>query len=212
MNSYRGNAILGLALIGGGLLLLLGNLGILGNTAGLIWSFLFALGGLIFLTVFFSNRTHWWALIPGSALLGLALVTGVNALLPQVDGQWTGGLFLGMIGLGFLAVYLADRVNWWAIMPAGTLVTLGAVAAMPEGRGMPGLFFLGLAGTFGLVYVLPAQHGRNTWAAIPAVALLIIGSLVSVGSLSGWNYIWPVILIAAGLYVTVQAVTRPRSK
>ncbi|MGE5592019.1 MAG: hypothetical protein ACM3ZA_15600 [Bacillota bacterium] len=210
MNSYRSNAILGLALVGGGLLLLLGNLGILGSVAGLMWSLLFALGGLIFISVFLGNRVHWWALIPGFVLLGLATITSVNALLPGLDGRYTGGLFLAMIGLGFVAVYLVDRSNWWAIMPAGTMVTLGVVAAMPEEAVMPGFFFLGLAATFGLVFILPAPYGRNTWAAIPAVVLLIVGSLVSVGSVSGWNYIWPIILVAVGVYVVFRALTGRR--
>lgn len=130
----------------------------------------------------------------------------------QDVGRWTGGLFLGMIGLGFVAVYLVDRSNWWAIMPAGTMVMLGVVAAMPEEAAMPGLFFLGLAATFGLVFILPAPYGRNTWAAIPAMVLLILGSLVSVGNLYSWNYIWPIILIAVGVYVVVQAMTGSRSK
>lgn len=211
MKAHRSDVVFGAALIGVGALLLLGNLGLIGHLATLIWSFLFALGGILFLVTFFTGRGDWWALIPASALFGLSLVTGLNALLPWASGWLSGAAFLGMLGLGFWAVYLASRHNWWAVIPGGTLLTLAAVVAAPEvlgSRDIPGVLFLGLAATFGLVYILPTPYGRNTWAAIPAVVLLILGAVVSADTLTSWGFVWPGALILLGLYQLYRGVRR----
>ena len=74
------NTVGAILLIGVGILLLLQNFGILGGVVALIWSLIFAAGGLIFVYMFLTNRTPWWALIPGFTLLGLAALIALEAL------------------------------------------------------------------------------------------------------------------------------------
>jgi len=168
----------------------------------LFWGLLFALGGLIFISLFVNNRVHWWSLIPGFTLLGISGTILVNSYLPGLQ-DILGGLFvLGGIGVAFLAVYLADRRNWWAVIPAGVMLTLAVISMLDNvlgGTASGGLFFLGLALTFVIVALLPTPQGRMNWAWYPAGILAIIGFIVSVAAGNLLGYAWPVILILGGL-------------
>jgi hypothetical protein len=73
---------------------------------------------------------------------------------------------------------------------------------------MGGAFFLGLAVTFGLVYILPSPSGRMKWALYPAGILLILGILVMLGATNLLNYVWPLALLIAGAYVIYLAVRK----
>lgn len=200
------NALWGLLLIGLGVLYLLQNFGVL-RGLDFIWPLLFAVAGLAFLFVFFTNRAHWWALIPGFTLLGLAATAGSQMLLSDFPGEWSGAIFLGAIGLSFWAVYLARRDNWWAIIPGGVLLTLATVAGVSDnlpGVETGGVFFLGLAITFALVFLVT----RMRWALIPAAALAVMGVLLIIGFENLINFIWPIALILAGLFLIIR-VLRP---
>jgi len=203
------NALWGLLLIGLGVLYLLQNFGVL-RGMDYVWPALFALGGAAFLIVFFTNRVHWWALIPGFILLGLAATAGSQLLLPGFPGEWSGAIFLGAIGLSFWAVFIARRENWWAVIPGGVLLTLAMVTiasqSLPE-LGTGGIFFLGLAVTFALVFLFT----RMRWALIPAAALAVMGVFLVIGFSSAVNFVWPVVLIAVGLYLVARVLRPSRS-
>lgn len=168
----------------------------------LFWGLLFALGGLIFISVFINNRAQWWSLIPGFVLLGIAGTILVNSYLPGLQ-DILGGLFvLGGIGVAFLAVYLADRRNWWAIIPAGVMLTLAVISMLDNvlgGSASGGLLFLGMALTFVVVALVPTPRGRMNWAWYPAGILAVIGFIISVAASNLMGYVWPLILILGGL-------------
>lgn len=203
------NALWGLLLIGLGILYLLQNFGVLDGLE-FIWPVLFVVAGVAFLFVFFTNRAHWWALIPGFTLLGLAATAGSQLLLSEFPGEWSGAIFLGAIGLSFWAVYLARRENWWAIIPGGVLLTLATVTGVSDimaEMGTGSVFFLGLAVTFALVFL--ATHMR--WALIPAAALAVMGVLLIIGLENLINFIWPIALILAGLFLIIRVLRPSRS-
>jgi hypothetical protein len=196
----------GVFLIALGALFLLQNFGVL-RGLDFIWPFLFAAAGAGFLVMFFYNREAWWALIPGFVLLGLAAVTGIELLRLDVPSDWGGALFLGAIGLGFWAVYLVRRDNWWAIIPAGALTTLALIAGLADRASdfvSGGILFIGLALTFGLVFLL----ARMRWAIYPAAGLAALGIFLLVGLGAVINYLWPIALIAAGLFLVVRVLRR----
>ena len=181
----------------------------MGGVENLIWLTLFGLGGLVFLWVFISNNENWWAIIPGFTLLGLAALIGFGDRM----GALGGALFLGAIGLSFWVIYILKRDFWWAIIPGGTLFTLALVAGLSEwlpGLEVGGIFFLGLAATFGLLYLIRTPEGRMKWALIPAGVLGIMGLCIiaAAGNLIGW--IWPAALILGGGYLIFRTVVRTR--
>jgi hypothetical protein len=195
-------------LIVGGVLLLLQNLNILTVGWEGIWAILFTLGGLTFVAVYLSDRENWWALIPGFTLLGIGGLIGWEMIAPNTSDKWGGAFFLGAIALAFWIIYLTRRENWWALIPGGVLLTLALVAGISDAGGFDtgGVFFLGLAATFGLVYLLPTPEGRMKWAIIPAAILGIMGLFILVAATSVMNYLWPAALIAVGLFLVFRTV------
>ena len=204
--------IIGLLLVLGGALFLLSNFGIFENVGALIWALLFAAGGVAFLAVFLANtNNNWWALFPAFALLGIGGLFGMVALFPGLSGTLGGGMFLGALSLSFWLVYATHPEHWWAIIPGGVLLTLAGVATIGNtfaAEVSGALFFLGLAATFGLVYLLPTPQGRMRWAIWPAGACLVLGVITLVAVSNVFNYIWPLALILGGLYLVYRTTQR----
>jgi hypothetical protein len=215
------NAIWGILLVVGGLLFLLQNLGIFRGLAALMWVALFGAAGLFFLYLFLKDlASNWWAAIPGSTLLGLSATVFFGEVGPRFLQPVSGSIFLFSIGFGFALVYLANSQNWWAVIPAGVMTTLGVVAGIdafgPRWMDSGGVFFVGLGLTFLLLGVLPArgkpgqgEHGLR-WAFIPGVVLLVMGILIGTPFIGAIGYLWPLVLIGGGAYLIWRNLT-PRA-
>jgi len=210
MKKLQSRVLWGLLLIAGGVLFLLDSLGVIAVGA-VVWPFLLGIASLAFLIVFLTApRANWWAAIPGFVLLGLTGTALFDQLAPVAAEVWGGSLFLGGISLAFWAVYLVDTQNWWAVIPAGVLLTLALIAGFPEyGLGIDtgGILFLGIGLTFALLALLPTPEGRMTWPIIPALVLLVIGALVTGAAADLINYVWPAMLILGGLYLLYRAAS-----
>ncbi len=201
----------GAVLIIGGVLLLLNTFGIIQGSA-IFWLAFSALVGILFIALYISDHDHWWALIPGVSLVGIAAAIGIGEF---VTGFNTGGLIgsviLGSIALSFFLVYLVEHGNWWAIIPGGILATLAIVSGLSTGSSAlagGGIFFVGLGITFALVAVLPNTTGPMRWAWIPAAILAAIGILLLVSAGALINYVWPIILIIGGILLLIRAFRR----
>ncbi|HWL76873.1 hypothetical protein [Microbacterium sp.] len=200
---------LGVLILVAGTLLLLEATGVL-TTPPVVWAALLAAGSGVFWWVFFADRPAWWAALPGAALAGAAVAT-----ILQLDTAVSGGAevpFFGALSIGFWAVYLRGTARWWAIIPAGALLTIAVVAGVTGivGASVAGAIFLfGLATTFALVALLPGGARRRTWAWVPAAALTLAGVLILFGA-GEWfvvlNYVWPMLVIAAGVFVLWRAL------
>lgn len=211
---FEGRVIIGLLLIVAGLFFLADLVFPSIDFDTIFWAGVFGLGGLAFLAVFISNRNEWWPLIPGFTLIGLALVIGLSEFAQGRLAELGGGIFLGMIGVSFLAIYLLRRENWWAIIPAGVLFTLAAIAVLAatglEERGfeLGGLLFFGIGLTFCLVALLPTPDGRMTWAWIPAGIMLVMGVLITASAMEIMRFLWPAVLIVIGLAMITRSLVR----
>lgn len=207
MKRTSSNLALGGILAAVGVLILLQNIGIFGAASDLIWSLLFAVGGVAFFNAVVRNPAHWWALIPGAALFSIGVLIGVSALAPAFGAAWGGTIFLGGLSLGFLAVYLVRRAFWWALIPAGTLITLGLIAGMEPfvANSIAGtVLFIGLALSFGLVAIAPPDAPRR-WALFPAGALLVLGVLTLANGSTVVTMLWPIGLIGLGGWLLFRA-------
>ncbi|HEY43917.1 MAG TPA: hypothetical protein G4O11_08045 [Anaerolineae bacterium] len=201
-------------LIGAGVLFLLQNLGFLRDAGGLFWALAFAVGGGAFLYVYLSDRTHWWAIIPGLTLLGIGEIIAVGTFLPQYDEILGAPVFMGFISLSFWIIYLTNRENWWAIIPGGVLLAIAIFIGLESlfpGVEMVGVFFLGLGLTFLLLAYLPTQEGRMRWALIPAGVLLLMGVIFMGSAFSALEIIGPAVLVLAGLYLIFRTF-RPKGE
>ena len=207
MNWITSRTFWGVLLIIGGIIFLLENLGIVAIGEA-FWGVLLGVAAIGFLSVYLTNRENWWALIPGMILLSVSALIILNTIFPGGTGELGGVIVLGGIGLAFLLIYLTNRENWWAIIPAGVMLTLSIVVLLGEvisGFEVGGIFFLGLGLTFALVAILPTPHGQMKWAFIPAGVMIVLGLLITAALSPLINYIWPSALILAGLLLVFRA-------
>ena len=206
MNNWNYRVWIGVGLIVLGVLMFGGQFGLFQGLANLLWGLILLAGAAYFLYRFASNmQAEWWAAIPGFALAGLGATVLLSGLLPQ----WSGFFFLGLLGLGFFAVYFARRDQWWAIIPGGVLVTLGFIAVLSDvlgGRDTGGILFLGMGLTFILVAVLASLQ----WAWVPGIILLVFGALLGLPFGGVVNYFWPAALIIGGVLLILGFARRAR--
>lgn len=199
----------GILLITAGVIFLLDNLGMIKLDWELLIGPMFGIGGLIFLLVFIFDRDEWWALIPGFVLIAIGIIVFMGNNTETVAVRWSGAVFLGLLGLAFLLIYVSRRDQWWPIIPGGALMTLAVVNLLPEDGTTSGIvFFLGMALTFGLVYIVPKSAGKLKWALYPAGAMLIIAILVTLGATNLMDYVLPVALLLGGGYVIFRAIIK----
>jgi hypothetical protein len=207
-NRFWISVISGILMVAAGVLFLLGNLEIITVDVDIIIGPIFGVGGLVFLVIFILDTDNWWALFPAFALTAIGIIIFMDNTMPAVAGFWSGAVFLGLLGLAFLLIYIFHREHWWALIPGGVLLTLAGVTLVSETDFAGGLFFLGLALTFGLIYLLPKPSGKSQWALYPAVILLAIGVLVTLGEANVLNYVWPLALLIAGGYVLFRSLKK----
>lgn len=202
---------LGALVLASGVLLLLESFGVI--ITPILWALVLVGAGVAFGFVFFAERRSWWPAIPSAALIGAAIVTLMD-LDPRGLGQWTEVPMLGVLSLGFWAIYLRDRRHWWALIPAGILLTLSIVTALAgtvSSAGTGVAFLLGAALTFVLVAVLPGGASQRWWAWIPA-GVLALAAVAVLASAAEWfalvNVLWPIAVIAAGAFLIGRALRR----
>jgi hypothetical protein len=205
MNSLRSRSFWGVVFVFGGILFLLQSLGVL-KGGDLFWGLLFLVVGVLFLSAFWTNHSQWWYLIPGMLFLGIGAGLLSATFLPEkISNPLEGMLVLGGLGIGFWLTYLFKPANWWAIIPGGVMVSLAVVSALDEifpSKDTGGIFLIGLGLTFAFLAILPRLH--MTWAYIPAIVLVVIGIIPLAGEFQIVSYIWPALLILAGLFVLVR--------
>lgn len=199
----------GILLVAAGVIFLLDNLGLIMLDWETLIGPMFGIGGLVFLMVFILNTDDWWALIPGFILMGIGIIIFMDDNMQAVADRWSGAVFLGFLGLAFFLIYITHVNQWWAIIPGGVLLTLAGVTLVPgEGDVSGVIFFLGMALTFGLVYILPKPAGKLKWALYPAGILLLIGVLVGLGAANLMDYLLPLVLLFAGGYVIYRSMRK----
>jgi hypothetical protein len=209
MKRFDWRVLVGILLVVVGGLLLLQTFNIFRFVWEVVWAVLFLAGGAVFLVVYLGREQDWWAVIPGMALLGIGALIGLSVL--GLADEIGGAIFLGALSLAFWLVYLRRREHWWAVIPGGVLATLAVVAGLEQvipWAETGGIFFMGLALTFGLVYLLPTPQGQMTWALIPAAVLFVVGLIVVLATSSVVQYLWPLALILVGGYLVLRALRR----
>jgi hypothetical protein len=133
------------------------------------------------------NKVNWRILV-GVILLvmgGLTLLQSLNVL--KLEGSIWGVVFAALFAAGgaaFLYVYLADRQQWWALIPGCSLIGLGGVISLPMIPGFPDalapVFFLAMIGlSFLIIYLI--DH-KNWWGIIPAGALFSVAALIGLST------------------------------
>jgi hypothetical protein len=211
MKGMRARAALGLLLIAAGVLFLLQNLGILEQAGSLFWTLAFIVAGGVFMYIYLSDRSLWWAPIPGFSLLGIGGLIAISTYLPQYADVFGAPLLLTGISLSFWIIYFSKREQWWAIIPGGVLLSTAVFVgldALIGGEGVLGVFFIGMGLTFLLLTRLPTARDMQwmKWAYVPAAVLLIIGAIFIVTEVSYLQIVGSVALLIVGLYLLIRTL------
>ncbi len=193
-----GRLIWGGFLVALGLLLLVDNLGFLGDLEGLVWSLGLGFVSLVCVILYLRDRQQWWVLIPGLALAGIAL----GIFLDWADvttGDINGALVTGGIGLAFLLVFVSDRRNLWALIPAMTMGGIGLAVFLEEidlisDAAVAGIIVGGVAMGFISIFLYDRKHW---WALFPGVPIGTVAFFLLVASAA--ELICPTLLILLGL-------------
>lgn len=199
---------LGIGLIVVGLLILMDEFRWIYFRDELIIAVVFALIGVALLTSY-SRDKMVWKLIVG--LIGLFVGSVIFLESTRiVSDDYTGMLVLWLLAAAFLVVYLRNRKHWWAVIPGGILLTIGATVGLEETFWRlryytDSFFFLGIALTFGYLFFIRNSENKLGWAIWPAGAGALIGAMTL---LDEWfyyidfeDYIAPAALILIGLYL-----------
>lgn len=190
------------------------------DVQGKMWGFFFAglflLGGVIFLSVLASDRKQWWTAIPGFTLLGLGVLVGSSMVSENLAPFGATFFFLG-ISLAFWVIYFLQRERWWALIPAGVLLSLAAVTgysqveeSMAIGKFVNGggVFLLGLGLTFALVAILHGRKNGTTWAWIPGGILIVLGFIAGLEETELGKFVLPAGLVIAGIFLIGRAFAK----
>jgi TM2 domain-containing membrane protein YozV len=170
------------SLVWGSLLVFFGIAGLLQLYLDLdikVWAGVFAAGGIVMFLIFLTDRSDWWPLIPTYILLAIAGLLAVIAWNVLVDDAIATYVMLA-IALPFVVVYLRDRKQWWALIPAYVMVVIAFIILFSETGGLPDY----LVGTFVLVSIgLPflvvyLLDRTRWWALIPAYAMFSISAII----------------------------------
>ena len=201
------------ALIPGGIMLFMALiLPVIDNADGeWVGAMILLMIALAFLIVYLTGRRRTWAML-------VAYIFGVLSIGPMLAayknmGAYFGSVLMFAIALPFFIVYFRMPENWWAIIPAGALSTIGVVAALAiagmiqdaRSGGYANAFLMaGLAATFAVIWL---RHHRD-WARIVTIVLGIL-AIASVFFFGYYEIFWPVAFIAGGIYLLYLAL-RPK--
>jgi hypothetical protein len=176
-----------------------------------VWAAVLFVAGLAVFGLYYSDRTDAWLLIPGYALwaiAGLIVLTTLDILRDEAVAFYV----LSAIALPFLVVYLRDRENWWALIPAYVMFVVGLMVGL-IGLGVlddlliPSYVMFAIAIPFFVVY---ARNTRNWWALIPGGIMAVIGLAFLIAE-AAVQYVVPAVLIIAGAWILARQFMRKES-
>jgi len=140
--------------------ILLGRLGLHGDGMGI---FVLCAIGFPFLYVFVRDRRHWWALIPAYVMFA---VSGIITLAHyNLHGGIIGSYVMFAIAFPFFIVYLLNRTNWWALIPAGILSVIGAGIMVASFQFILPIVLIGVG--VAILFIQFGRKGHSTQAELP---------------------------------------------
>jgi len=160
---------------------------------------------LWFFVGFLIDHKRWWLLLPAYGLVIAAVETAIQTMItPAVlygEGNSTlllaytsGAGIMLLLALPFFVVYFVSKKSWWALIPAGSLISIGLVIALqfltPGKQSaligiFSGLLFLGLSITFAILWLRRSTQPTD-WAKYPAAGFLLLAVVAFILG-NGWN-------------------------
>jgi hypothetical protein len=166
-------------------------------------------------------------LIPQSEVTGNTF--HLDVLYPKMEipislAQVTGPVFMFLLAATFLVFASLSKKHWWAIIPGGIFASIGLVAALDilvphaEYPSLPGMLtwgfytwvlFLGLAATFGVLWLL-RKTLPTRWAIYPAASFLALTVLFIIEGAHFQEYWLVTMLLIFGGTLLLAVLDRKR--
>jgi hypothetical protein len=203
--SRRQSVVLGLVLI------LIGTLAVVDVNRELspwVWVAALAVAGLVAFGFFLAAPGDWGLLIGAyvlEAVAGLIALVELSILQDEIIATYV----LAAIGLPFLVVFLRDRAQWWAVIPAYALLAVGVMVGL-VGQGLidelliPAYVMFAIAIPFFVAYGL---NNRNWWGLIPGGIMAAIGAAFLLAEAQA-ELVVPAFLILVGIWMLVRTLVR----
>ncbi len=199
------------AIVRGGLLVFFGVLTLVEVYTDLgLWTWVGLLGaaGLGGLLIFLTDRSDWGLLIPTYVLWASA------ALLAMIEGDVLRDEFIALyailaVALPFLVVFVRDRSQWWALIPAYVLIAVGIMVVLIE-QGvledeLPAAYImLVVAAPFFAIYI---RNPKQWWPLIPGGILAVLGLFFLLAE-NLLQIVPAVVLLLVGTWILVRQFTR----
>lgn len=198
-------------IVWGGLLILFGIMALVETYADLgpwVWVVVLAAAGLLVFLVFLTDRGDYGLLLPTYvpwAVAGLIALTESNIL----RDPWVAFYVLTAIALPFLVVFIRDRDQWWALIPAYVLLAVGLMVVLLENGILsdllvPAYVMFAVAIPFLVVF---SRDRKQWWALIPGGIMAIIGIAFIIAE-AAVQFILPAVFIVIGIVILVRVFTR----
>jgi hypothetical protein len=209
INARRAVAII---LIATGVLVLLQNTGIAdGETGQVVSTVVLAAVGIFFTALYFPDRRQWFWVALGLVLFSFAL-SNIVYFVPALDEFYRQVIIIGGVGISFLSIYLHNRMQWWAMFPAGLLISISASQLAENLLPSPepsGILVLGLGLTFMVLYVVPTPVGRLKFALLPALILFVVSAVIVLGAPYNLSdYLLPGLILIAGVVLILLTLRK----
>lgn len=153
-----------------------------------------------------------WRLLVGVGLIVLGLIALLQTLGLLKIGDWMWALLFFAGGGAFLSVVLANKQNWWGLIPGCTLLGIGGEILLgslrsPVADMLSGVMVLGGIGlAFWLIFLL---HPENWWAIIPGGVMTTLALVAVLGKTSlGMEIGGAFMLGLAATFALVALLTR----
>jgi hypothetical protein len=198
-------------LVWGGLLILFGVMALVATLTDLsawLWVVVLAVAGLLVFGVYLTDRSEATLLIPAYvlwAVAGLVTLTTLDVLPDEFIALYV----LAAIALPFLVVFLRDRAQWWALIPAYVLLAVGLMVVLLESGVLsellvPAYVMFAVAIPFLVVFAL---NPKQWWPLIPGGIMAVIGLAFLVAE-AAVEYIGPIALVVVGIWILARQFLR----
>ncbi|KAA3620410.1 MAG: hypothetical protein DWQ05_00265 [Calditrichaeota bacterium] len=184
---------------------------------GAVWgAFVIFVFSMIAFWGYFQDRAPW-KLILGIFLLFLAAIILAEQM-GYIYGDYRGAFVLWSLAAAFLGVFFIKRDQWWALIPAGVLATLGLIVTLEAGwyfndDFIPVILFFGFSTPFWILFFLRNDTNKLGWAIWPA-AILLIFSVMLLGKVYFWDFeefFFPGLLILIGGLLIFRSLRKDRN-
>jgi hypothetical protein len=173
-----------------------------------LWAAALYAGGVVVLGIYATGHSEKGSLILSYVMLESATLIALLAL-KLLKGAFVPTFILTAIAFPFLVAFLqCGRKKWGLLIPAYTLFALSSMILMIDVGILDGVWtavyvFWAIAAPFYFVF---SRDTKRQWALIPGSIAALLG--LSMFLLDGAGpYIWPAVLILAGLLVVIRTLT-----